>query len=44
MRTIPIVVTGVFFVAGLLTLFLLKVERARQLAHAQNNLTDKNDA
>ncbi len=43
-QRLAIVVTGVFFVAGLLTLFLLKVERARQLAHAQNNLTDKNDA
>lgn len=43
-QRLAIMVTGLFFVAGLLALIPLKVARGAQFALAQNNLMDDNDA
>lgn len=43
-QRLAIVVTGLFFVAGLLALIPLKVARGAELARTENNLMDNNDA
>ena len=43
-QRLAIVVTGLFFVAGLLALLPLNVARGAQLARVQNNSLDDNHA
>lgn len=43
-QRLAIVVTGLFFVAGLLALIPLKVARGAELAQAENNLTETKNA